>query len=79
VVSLQVTDCRETTMEVRLLASARSASSAFDLRCDIREKMIAFIQQTHPEALPRLRADVRDRRLAGDGNVASRQRTRERV
>jgi small-conductance mechanosensitive channel len=53
---LQVTDAREHTLEVRALASAADASLAWDLRCEIREKMIAFIRQQFPESLPRLRA-----------------------
>ena len=62
VVSLQVTDLREATMEIRMLASASSAGRAFDLRCEIREKMIAFIQSDLGTSLPRQRAE-----LAGAG------------
>jgi hypothetical protein len=42
---------------VRPLARARSAADAFDLRCDIREQLIAFLQKEHPTALPRARAE----------------------
>jgi small-conductance mechanosensitive channel len=62
VVALQVTDFKESTMEIRMLVSAASAATAFDLRCEVREKMIAYVQQRYPGALPRLRADVRDQR-----------------
>jgi small-conductance mechanosensitive channel len=55
VVNLQITDTRETTIQVRCLASAASAGAAFDLRCEIREKMIDFLQKEHPESLPRQR------------------------
>lgn len=58
VVAVQVTDFRQTTMEVRILASAGSAPQAFDLRCEIREKVIAFLQQEHPHALPRFRTEI---------------------
>ncbi|HZD91655.1 MAG TPA: mechanosensitive ion channel domain-containing protein [Pseudolabrys sp.] len=57
-VGLQVTDSRETTIEVRALMSANSAGQAWDLRCEVREKMISFLQQEHPEALPRRRTDM---------------------
>jgi small-conductance mechanosensitive channel len=57
VVAVQVTDFRETTMEVRILASANNAPRAFDLRCEIREKVIEFIQREYPASLPRLRAE----------------------
>jgi small-conductance mechanosensitive channel len=58
VLSLQVTDTTERSVEVRALVSARSSSKAYDLRCEIREKMLAFLQTEYPQALPRLRADV---------------------
>jgi small-conductance mechanosensitive channel len=58
VFAVQVTDFRERVMEVRILASARSAPRAFDLRCEIREKVIAFVQAEMPEALPRTREEL---------------------
>jgi small-conductance mechanosensitive channel len=58
VVSLQVTDLRDRTMEMRALASARNASSAWNLRCEIREKLIAFLQKEMPAALPIARARI---------------------
>jgi small-conductance mechanosensitive channel len=59
---LQVTDAKEHTLEIRALASAADASLAWDLRCEIRERLIAFVQQNYPESLPRVRASV-DARL----------------
>jgi small-conductance mechanosensitive channel len=61
-VALQVTDTKEDTIELRALMSANSAGQAFDLRCEVREKLIDFLQREHPEALPtsrqiNLRAD----------------------
>src|SRR5215813_790611 len=53
--ALQVTDFKEGSMELRCLMSARSASQTFDLRCEVREKLIAFLQKEHPEALPHSR------------------------
>lgn len=55
---LQVTDVKPDAIEVRGLATARNAGEAFDLRCDIREKLLAFIREEMPEALPRRRAMV---------------------
>lgn len=55
---LQVTDFREQVMEVRMLVSARNSGRAFDLRCEVREKMIAWLQQEHPQALPRWRGEL---------------------
>jgi len=59
---LQVTDAKEHTLEIRALASAADASLAWDLRCEIREKLVAFVQQKYPDSLPRLRASL-DARL----------------
>lgn len=67
VVAVQVTDFRETTMEVRILASATSAPKVFDLRCEIREKVIDFVQREYPQGLPR----VRTQPAADTGGAAS--------
>ena len=58
VVNMQVTDFKADTMELRMLVSAGTAGRAFDLRCEVREKMIAWLQATHPGALPRQRAQI---------------------
>jgi small-conductance mechanosensitive channel len=54
--ALQVTDAKEHTLEIRALASAADASLAWDLRCEIREKLVTFVQHQYPASLPRLRA-----------------------
>ncbi|WP_240048265.1 mechanosensitive ion channel family protein [Crenalkalicoccus roseus] len=58
VVTLQVTDFRQDTMEVRMLVSAGNAGRAFDLRCEVRERIIIWLQAEHPGALPRRRAEI---------------------
>jgi len=58
VVSLQVTDAKEHTIELRALMSATSAGNAFDLRCEVREKLVDFLQKECPQALPRQRTEV---------------------
>jgi small-conductance mechanosensitive channel len=55
VVNLQVTEITDRVAQIRCLASARNAPTAFDLRCEIREKMLAFMRDECPEALPRQR------------------------
>ncbi|MEE4454611.1 mechanosensitive ion channel family protein [Novosphingobium resinovorum] len=52
---LQVTDCRDATLEVRLLMSARDGPTLFDLRCEIREGMMDWIRREQPEAIARRR------------------------
>jgi small-conductance mechanosensitive channel len=58
---LQVTDAKQHTLEVRALASAADASLAWDLRCEVREKLIAFVQRNYPGSLPRFRASFEAR------------------
>ena len=53
VISLQVTDVTDRVAQVRCLASGRNGGVVFDLRCEIREKMLAFMRDQCPEALPR--------------------------
>jgi small-conductance mechanosensitive channel len=60
VVNLQVTDCKETTIELRALVSANNAGALADLRADVREKLIDFLQREHPHALPRRRNEISD-------------------
>jgi len=54
---MQVTDITARVLQVRCLASARSAGVAFDLRCEIREKLMAFMRDECREALPRDRLE----------------------
>ena len=46
--ALQVTDFKEGTMELRCLMSARSAAQTFDLRCEVREKLVEYLQKSTP-------------------------------
>jgi small-conductance mechanosensitive channel len=63
--NLQVTDATEKTMQIRVLATAADSSKAWDLRCDIREKLIAWIQKHHPQSLPHFRTEI-----GGVNNIA---------
>ncbi|WNO52493.1 mechanosensitive ion channel family protein [Stakelama saccharophila] len=64
---VQVTDARSDAIEVRILATAADAGTAFDLRCDIREAMLAFIRDEMPEALPRSRTELGGREWRSGG------------
>jgi len=63
--NLQVFDAGERTLRLRVLVSAGDSSTAWNLRCEVREKLVGYLQEHHPEALPRLRAT-----LAGDTQAA---------
>jgi len=54
---LQVTNTSERTIELRALMSAKDASTAWGLRCEVREKLIDFVRKNYPQALPKLRAE----------------------
>ena len=43
---------------LRGLMSAKNSPIAWDLRCEIREKMISWLQQKHAYALPRRRGEI---------------------
>jgi small-conductance mechanosensitive channel len=57
---LQVTDSKESNVEIRLLVSAKDSPTTWDLRVFIREKMIEFIQKNYPESLPRTRVSLEE-------------------
>lgn len=52
---LQVTDTTDRTVTLRALMSAPDASNAWDLRCLVRERFVAFLQTNYPQCLPRTR------------------------
>jgi small-conductance mechanosensitive channel len=52
---LQVTNAKESSVEIRMLVSAKNSPTAWDLRVYIREKLIEFIQKNYPQSLPRTR------------------------
>lgn len=72
VCTLQVTGATERTVELRALVSANAPGVVFNLRCEVREKLIAFLRTECPEALPRDRAVLAIRRetpeARGDGH-----------
>ncbi|KLK90702.1 hypothetical protein AA309_24135 [Microvirga vignae] len=55
---LHVTDAKESTLEIRGLMSAASSGASSDLRNEVREKLIAWLRETYPQALPRTRTEV---------------------
>lgn len=57
---LQITDAKQTTVEIRALMSAANSPDAWDLRVYVREKLIEFIQREYPHCLPRTRIEIKD-------------------
>ena len=58
VFAVQITDTTPTTIILRILVSAADAPSAFDLRCHIREDLIAFLREEYPQSLPQTRLQI---------------------
>jgi len=56
-VSLNVTECTAAAIEVRLAMSARSPGDLFELRCAIREAMLAWIGAHQPRAIAHQRTE----------------------
>ncbi|MGF6824306.1 small-conductance mechanosensitive channel [Microbacterium sp. ZKA21] len=56
--SAVVTDSVGGNVTVRFVMSAKDSSDQWDLRCHVRESMMTWLQQDHPEALPRTRVLV---------------------
>ena len=58
IAAFQVTDFSERAMQLRAIMSANNSSAAFDLRCFVRERLIAYLQKNHPNSLPTARAQL---------------------
>jgi small-conductance mechanosensitive channel len=71
VTSVQVTNASAEAIELRVLVNSDSAATTGNVCADLREKLIAFLQREHPEALPRKRNEIielpmrKDRAMAG--------------
>ncbi|TFG50531.1 MAG: mechanosensitive ion channel [Candidatus Brocadiia bacterium] len=56
---LQVTNATEKCVELRALVSASDASKAWTLRCNVREKLIDFMSNNYPDAMPKFRIETK--------------------
>jgi small-conductance mechanosensitive channel len=75
-VNVQVNDTRQESFELRVMVSAANADRLNDLKAELREQMIIFLQEECPSALPRRRTEnyavhpARDERREGKGPEA---------
>ncbi|WP_445386270.1 mechanosensitive ion channel family protein [Robiginitalea sp. IMCC44478] len=65
VANIQVTDSKPGHVEIRALVSAADAGTAWELRVDVREKLISFLQREYPESLAHTRILLKDESVAG--------------
>ena len=66
---IHVTDADAAALQVRFLVSAANSARAWELRCRVREAMVAYMQRAWPDHLPR-------RRLQWHGDDASQPQLR---
>jgi small-conductance mechanosensitive channel len=55
---LQVTEMSERAMQLRVLVSTANAGLGWDLRCKVREQLVAYMQEAYPAWLPQVRATL---------------------
>ncbi|MFF7631772.1 mechanosensitive ion channel family protein [Kitasatospora sp. NPDC008050] len=55
--ALRVVDTTPSTIVVRATMTARTPEDTFLLRCEVREDLLGFLREEHPQALPRVRTD----------------------
>ncbi len=55
ILNVQVTNLTEQYKEIRILLSSSDASKNWDLRADIREKLINYINENYPETFAKIR------------------------
>ena len=56
--NLQVTDVTDRAVQIRALVTARNSGDLFDLRCFVREEIVAYIRERQSHAMPKLRVEV---------------------
>jgi small-conductance mechanosensitive channel len=55
--NLQVSNAGTSTIQLRAMMSSPSSSASWDLQCEVREQLVAFLRDHHPGALPRVRTE----------------------
>ena len=70
---LQVTDTSERTVTIRALMSAADSPTAWNLRCEVREKLIVYLQEHYPAALPKIRGELTPPDLAEGKEIPGKE------
>ncbi|UCD72152.1 MAG: mechanosensitive ion channel [Syntrophobacterales bacterium] len=69
---LHVTNATERTVELRALMSAQDAPTVWNLRCEVREKLLEFIRKNYPDGLPKVRAEIRESVIPASDMIESK-------
>jgi small-conductance mechanosensitive channel len=57
-VKTQVNDVREQALEIRCLFSTRNSGDGSDLKAEVREQILGWLQREYPDCLPRSRLEL---------------------
>ena len=57
---VQVTDATEGWLTVRVLVTSAEPGTLFDLRCEVREDLAAWVRRERPAGLPKQRLELRE-------------------
>jgi hypothetical protein len=57
-------------MQLRAIMDASNSSDAWNLRCEVREKLIEFVRRNYPDALPVMRASFHPGGEKAEGSEA---------
>ena len=68
---VQVTDATDRAVQLRALISATDSGRAWDLRVEVRERWLAWLQIHQPEALPRARVELEEPPPEGPSGLSS--------
>jgi small-conductance mechanosensitive channel len=69
VFNVQITNSNELYKEMRILVSSSDASKNWDLRTEVREKVIDFIQANYPDCFAKVRLNHNNKLLSQAQNV----------
>jgi len=72
---LQVSNATEKTVELRALMSVVDSPTAWSLRCEVREKLLDFLQKRFPGSLPRTRVEM-NAQGTGSGRIGAKSTER---
>ena len=73
VFAFQVTDFKSDSVEIRILATAGTAPEVFDIRCEIRERILSFLQSQYPNSFPKVRTSLMRQSLSDRIETRDRQ------
>lgn len=56
--NVQVTEATDRALQIRVLMTTADSGKGWNMRCDVREGLISFIQKNYPGSLPKVRAEL---------------------